>query len=86
MPPLADDDKDDYEDGEEDNGKGGTPEERATILHCIFWDFYCLPPSIGWRCPCSAGGAMHSRGDATAGSNEEDNNNDDQGEDKEEVD
>jgi hypothetical protein len=33
MPPLADGDNDDYNDGEEDDGEGGNPEERAMILH-----------------------------------------------------
>ncbi len=43
-PPLADGDNDDYDNGEEDNGKGETLEECATILHCIFREFCCPPP------------------------------------------
>jgi hypothetical protein len=48
MPPLAECDNDNYDDGKEDDGKGETPEERAKILHCIFRDFYCPPPLFGW--------------------------------------
>jgi hypothetical protein len=48
MPPLADGNNDDYDNGEEVDGKGETPEEHATILHCIFRDFCRPPPLIGW--------------------------------------
>ncbi len=48
MPPLADSDNNYYNDGEEDNGKGETPEEHTTILHCVFQDFCRLPLSTGW--------------------------------------
>jgi hypothetical protein len=43
MPPLANGDNDDYNDGEEDDGKVETPEERVRILYCIFRDFCCPP-------------------------------------------
>ncbi len=49
MPPLADSDNDDYNDGEEDDGEGETPEERMTILLCIFQDFCCPPRRSGVR-------------------------------------
>ncbi len=47
MPHLADGDNDDYDDSEEDDDEGETPEERATILLCVFRDFCRPPPSIG---------------------------------------
>ncbi len=36
---------DNYNNGEEDNGKEETPEKHATILHCVFRDF-CHPPPL----------------------------------------
>jgi hypothetical protein len=45
--PLVDGDNDDYNDGEEFDGEGETPEERVTILFCIFRDFYPPPTLIG---------------------------------------
>jgi hypothetical protein len=47
MPPLADGDNNNYDDGEEDDGEGETPVEHAMILLCVFQDFCCPPPSIG---------------------------------------
>ncbi len=36
MPPLADGDNNNYNDGEEDDCEGGTPEECVMILLCVF--------------------------------------------------
>ncbi len=47
MPPLADGDNNDYDDGEEDDDEGDTPEVHAVILHCVFRGFCCPPLSIG---------------------------------------
>jgi hypothetical protein len=80
MPPLADGNNNDYEDGEqEDYGEGETPEECTTMLHCIFRDFCCPPQLIGW----SAGGSNALTRDALAGS-EDNDDDDDEGEHEEE--
>jgi hypothetical protein len=48
MPPLPNCDSNGYNDVEEDDGKGEILEEHAKILHCMFPDFCCPPPSIWW--------------------------------------
>ncbi len=62
MPPLADCNNDDYDDGEEDDGEGETPDERAKILHCVFQDFCRFPPSIGWALTALRRGERRARG------------------------
>ncbi len=85
--PPANSDNYNYDDGEADDGEGGTPEEHATILHSIFRDFYCPPPWIGWALSALCRGSDALVGDATAGSKDDnDDENNDEGEDKVEVD
>ena len=60
MPPLADGNNDDYDDGEEDDGEGETPEERTTILLCVFRDFCHPPPSIGCALTALFWGERHA--------------------------
>ncbi len=64
----------------------GTPEERATILRCVFRDFCHPPPSIGWALSALRRGGDVLAGDATAGSDKDNEDNNDKGGGKEEVD
>ncbi len=83
MPPLvADCDNDDYDSGEEDDGEGETPEERArSCTASSGMDFFRPPPSIGWALTALR------RGERRAPDDDGDNNDDDdEGGDEEEVD
>jgi hypothetical protein len=62
MPLLANSNNDNYDDAEEENGKGETPEECVTILHCVFQDFCYPPPSIGWALSALRLGVQRARG------------------------
>ena len=64
----------------------GTPEERATILHCVFRDFCCPPPSIGWALSALRQGSDVLAGNATVGSDDDNEDDDAEGGGEEEVD
>jgi hypothetical protein len=64
----------------------GTPEERATILHCVFRDFCRPPPTIGWALSALRRGSNVLAGDATAGSNNDNKDDNNKGGGEEEVD